>query len=71
MHSMTSAAFQSPDTLDGVTGRVIVPDDPAYDQARTVFYGGIDKRPAAIVRVANVSDVQRVIEVARLVWGTQ
>ena len=65
MHSMTSAAFQSPDTLDGVTGRVIVPDDPAYDQARTVFYGGIDKRPAAIVRVANVSDVQRVIEVAR------
>ena len=65
MHSMTSAAFQSPDTLDGVTGRVIVPDDPAYDQTRTVFYGGIDKRPAAIVRVANVSDVQRVIEVAR------
>ena len=65
MHSMTSAAFQSPDTLDGVAGRVIVPDDPAYDQARTVFYGGIDKRPAAIVRVANVSDVQRVIEVAR------
>jgi len=63
---MTSAAFQSPDTLDGVTGRVIVPDDPTYDQARTVFYGGIDKRPAAIVRVANVADVQRVIEVARV-----
>ena len=66
MHSMTSAAFQSPNTLDGVTGRVIVPDDPAYDQARTVFYGGIDKRPAAIVRVANVGDVQRVIDVARV-----
>ena len=60
MHSMTSAAFQSPDTLDGVAGRVIVPDDPAYDQARTVFYGGIDKRPAAIVRGATVSEVQRV-----------
>ena len=66
MHTTTSAAFRSPDTLDGVTGRVIVPDDPAYDQARTVFYGGIDKRPAAIVRVENVSDVQRVIEVARV-----
>ena len=66
MHSMTSAALRSPDTLDGVTGRVIVPDDPTYDQARTVFYGGIDKRPAAIVRVANVGDIQRVIEVARV-----
>ena len=66
MDSMTSAAFQSPDTLDGFTGRVIVPDDPTYDQARSVFYGGIDKRPAAIVRVANVADVQRVIEVARV-----
>ena len=66
MHSMTSAALRSPDTLDGVTGRVIVPDDPTYDQARAVFYGGIDKRPAAIVRVANVGNVQRVIEVARV-----
>ena len=65
MHSTTSAAFRSPETLDGVTGRVIVPDDPAYDQARTVFYGGIDKRPAAIVRVANAADVQRVIGVTR------
>jgi FAD/FMN-containing dehydrogenase len=30
-----------------------------------VFYGGIDKRPGAIVRVANVADVQRVIAAAR------
>ena len=34
-------------------GRVIAPDDPGYDKARTVFYGGIDRRPAAIVRVAD------------------
>ncbi len=46
-------------------GRVVAPDDAAYDQARTVFYGGIDRRPAAIVRVANAEDVSRVIALAR------
>ena len=65
MHSPTETAPLTPDTLDGVTGQVIVPEDPAYDQARAVFYGGIDKRPGAIVRVANVADVQRVIAAAR------
>jgi FAD/FMN-containing dehydrogenase len=48
-----------------VDGRVIAPDDPAYDEARAVFYGGLDKRPAAIVRVANDADVARVIAEAR------
>jgi len=65
MHSPTETAPLTPDTLDGITGHVIVPEDPAYDQARAVFYGGIDKRPGAIVRVANVADVQRVIAAAR------
>jgi FAD/FMN-containing dehydrogenase len=64
MHSPTGFAPESPDTLSDVTGRVIVPADPAYDQARTVFYGGIDKRPIAIVRVADVDDVRRVIATA-------
>jgi FAD/FMN-containing dehydrogenase len=48
-----------------VEGRVIDPDDPGYDEARAVFYGGIDKRPAVIVRVANDTDVARVIGLAR------
>ena len=34
-------------------GRLIGPDDDAYDEARTVVMGGIDRRPAAIVRVAD------------------
>ena len=50
---------------DDFSGRVIGPDDPDYDEARTLFYGGFDRRPAAIVRVAGASDVSRAIEVAR------
>lgn len=45
--------------------RMIVPGDAGYDLARTVFYGGIDRRPAAIVRVADTSDVSLVVSLAR------
>lgn len=46
-------------------GRVIAPGDPGYDEARTVFYGGIDRRPAVIIRVADANDVSRVVGLAR------
>jgi hypothetical protein len=46
-------------------GRVIAPDDPDYDAARTVFYGGIDRRPAVIVRPADTPQVAAVVSVAR------
>jgi FAD/FMN-containing dehydrogenase len=65
MSSPTATARKSLGHLSGVKGRVIRPDDAAYDQARAVFYGGIDKRPAAIVQVADVDDVRRVISTAR------
>ncbi|HEX6139473.1 MAG TPA: FAD-binding oxidoreductase [Candidatus Limnocylindria bacterium] len=48
-----------------VHGRVIGPEDAEYDAARTVVVGGIDRRPAAIVRVADADDVSRVIGLAR------
>jgi FAD/FMN-containing dehydrogenase len=50
---------------DSLSGRVIAPGDPDYDRARTVFSGAIDRRPALIVRPTNVSDVVRVIALAR------
>jgi FAD/FMN-containing dehydrogenase len=46
-------------------GEVITPNDAGYDEARTVFYGGIDRRPALIVRVKNATDVSRVVSLAR------
>jgi FAD/FMN-containing dehydrogenase len=48
-----------------LTGRVIGPEDADYDKARTVFLGGIDRRPAVIVRVADAADVSRVVSLAR------
>jgi len=54
-----------PQVANDLAGGVIAPDDPQYDQARTVFPGGIDRRPALIVRVADATDVSRVIALAR------
>ncbi len=45
--------------------RVITLGDAEYDKARTVFYGGIDRYPAAIIRVANAVDASKVISLAR------
>ena len=46
-------------TLDPqFTGTVIVPEDAGYDEARGLFNGGIDKRPALIARCTNTADVR-------------
>jgi FAD/FMN-containing dehydrogenase len=51
-------------TLNG--GRVITPGDASYDEARTIFYGGFDRRhPGAIVRVKDASEVAQVVSLAR------
>ncbi len=48
-----------------LNGRVITPAEDGYDEARTVFYGGIERRPAVIVRPADASHVARVVSLAR------
>jgi FAD/FMN-containing dehydrogenase len=57
--------ISTPQLAEDILGSVIVPDDPGYDEARTVFYGGVDRRPALIVRAAGADDVARVIALAR------
>ena len=46
-------------------GRVISPEDAAYDTVRAVFYGARSRRPALIVRVADATDVSHVVSLAR------
>ncbi|MEW5958270.1 MAG: FAD-binding oxidoreductase [Chloroflexota bacterium] len=58
------AALSIPQLRAALNGRVIAPDDAGYDKARAVFYGGIDRRPAVIVRAADATDVARVVSLA-------
>lgn len=53
------------DLRANINGRVITMEDAEYEEARTVFYGGIDRRPAVIVRPANAGEVARIITLAR------
>jgi FAD/FMN-containing dehydrogenase len=51
------------ETLDGA---VITPDDPGYDRARQLFYGGFDDlRPGVIVRPDDAAEVAKVVTLAR------
>ena len=60
----TPASPSTSDLRALFNGRVIAPDDPRYESARTVFYGGIDSRPSAIIRVADAGDVSRLVKLA-------
>ena len=48
-----------------VRGEVIAPQDGDYDEARKVYNGMIDKRPAAVVRCTGTADAAAAIAVAR------
>ncbi len=50
---------------DRLAGSVIGPDDPAYDEARRVWNGMIDRRPTHIIRAAGVEDIRSTIARAR------
>jgi FAD/FMN-containing dehydrogenase len=54
-----------PQLRSDLSGPVIAPEDPGYDEARSVFLTGLDRRPAAIAQVADDADVSRVVSIAR------
>src|SRR4028119_819802 len=49
----------------GLRGELLRPDGTAYDEARKVWNGLIDKRPALIARCARVGDVIDSVNFAR------
>src|SRR6266542_88817 len=63
-NGMQSEAITYERLRAALTGRVIGPDDQDYDEARTIFYGGFDRSPAAIARVADANDVARAVRFA-------
>ncbi|ELP66721.1 FAD-binding oxidoreductase [Streptomyces turgidiscabies] len=50
---------------EDLTGDVLAPGDPGYDDASTVFNAMIDRRPAAIAQCADEADVTRSVRFAR------
>jgi FAD binding domain/Berberine and berberine like len=49
---------------EGLRGAVILAGDPAYEQARRVWNGNVDRKPALIARCDGVTDIQRAVAFA-------
>ena len=49
----------------GIRGRVLQSSDPGYDEARLIWNGLIDRRPALIVQATGVADVVDAVDFAR------
>src|SRR3954451_24238030 len=65
MNLKTTPDVSIADLRAELDGKVITAEHPGYDDARRVFFTGFDRRPAAIVRAADASDVSRVVNLAR------
>jgi FAD/FMN-containing dehydrogenase len=50
---------------DEIRGEVLLPADPGYDDARTIWNAMIDRKPGMIVRCIGVADVMRSVRLAR------
>ncbi len=49
-----------------IAGDVVLPGDPTYDEARTLWNGVFDRRPAIVVRSRSAQDVSAAITFARV-----
>ncbi|MFE9635705.1 FAD-binding protein [Streptomyces sp. NPDC006463] len=50
---------------EDLAGDVLAPDDPGYDEARTLFNAMIDRRPAVIAQCESTADVVTAVRFAR------
>jgi len=68
MAQATTAQVETPavgQLRERVRGPIITPQDDAYDAARKVHNGMIDKRPGLIVRCVDAGDVMATVDYAR------
>lgn len=61
----TGSSFRAGDVRAVVSGSVIEPTDPGYDEARRVWNGRVDRHPAVIVRARTTDDIAPSIRFAR------
>jgi FAD/FMN-containing dehydrogenase len=59
------AAIQIDQLRSTIRGTIVLPGDSAYESARKVYNGMIDKRPAIIVRCVDVADVIAAVDYGR------
>ncbi|WP_280877840.1 FAD-binding oxidoreductase [Streptomyces pseudovenezuelae] len=64
-HPSAATAAAARALRTALRGSVLVAGDSAYESARQVWNGAIDRRPAAVVRCADESDVVHAVRVAR------
>ena len=48
----------------GLAGSLVRPGDSGYEEARHIWNGAIDRRPAMVVRAAGTEDVVRTVRFA-------
>src|SRR3990170_3861976 len=62
-------AIDSPAVVDGLRARfrgaLLRPGEEGYDEARRIWNGAIDRRPALIARCAGADDVAEAVRFAR------
>jgi FAD/FMN-containing dehydrogenase len=63
---MTTPTLKAREELKGtITGKVLIPHQPDYEEARQIWNAMIDRRPAVIVQCMRADDVPPVIKFAR------
>jgi FAD/FMN-containing dehydrogenase len=63
---MTAPFINKIDTLKGkVKGKIVLPDNPRYDEVRQIWNAMIDRRPAVIVQCTDTGDVREALNFAR------